>query len=599
MLTINNLNIIQSVDELPECGKTIYMDAETNGLKPYEGDKACGWAVTWDDNPKAYYIPIRHTCPGAMNLPLAQVNEWLQHTVNSAEVWVNHNIKFDAHFLNVDGVYADCDWIDTVLPAKMIDSDRMNHRLKDLCRDWCGMDMGEELEVKAYLKGIKSKDYSRVPIDMLGRYACMDTIGNRTLWLWEKKHLPEGQRELWEREFKLTKVLFKMEARGLRIDKERTLFEKRKTLQSLIQTVDRVDELTGVELIDSSASCFDILCNSLGLPVLKYTPKGGPSFDKDAMTLYCGHPEVVTNPVKKEVVELIMKFRNEGRYLGLYLNPFLEHKDRIHSSYNQIIRTGRMSCSNPNAQQFDSRAADLIVPDEGKTLICGDASQLEFRLIVHYALILGAIKEYSENPNTDYHSFVADICKVQRSPGKTINFAVAYGAGEKTVMRELMNNKEVMAEVYVEGIDVHQYQEACALRAKHIYETYHENFPEIRRTAEKARSLCGRRGFIKNFYGRRRHLPKRMSHKAFNSLIQGCAMDVIKERMVYLETNPWYKENEVELLANKHDELLFQCPNDIVEEAMSKLKLDLEDNNDFRVPFVWDLGKGKTWNEAK
>lgn len=636
------LRIVEDLSDLPDLRKAhkVYADSETTSFSdremavhPYMGHRACGWAITADNHVGAWYVPIRHRSPGARNLDPAAVSKWLGEVLSSADQWVNHFVKFDAHVAHVDGVSFESTelWCTNNL-AKTIDSDRFGHQLKPLLREWVGMETPEETKVKQYLESIKlprnakCKDYGRVPIDVLGVYACVDVIGARALMNWLIDHRPEGMERLWKTETQLTSVLFDMERDGLFVDRENTILEKEKALTAMVLLATEFKRLTGRELTDSNKCFHETLCGSLGLPVLAYTENKKsktrqPSFDRATLDLYAGHPAVLSDPEGAGlIVRIITRFRKWQTYHGLFLDPFLERVDEkglLHSNYNQCIRTGRMSCKDPNAQQFDERAAALIIPEKDRVFLCGDASQMEFRLIAHYIRDETAIKAYADDPNTDFHQWVANLCGVQRSPGKTLNFAMGYGAGRKRVTHLLSHNKDVMAEVsllvdaaILRG-DVHPqsragfYASACAHRADELYLRYHERLPGIKATMEKAAGLCRRRGWIRNAYGRRRHLPPNASYRALNSLVQGCAMDAVKRGMVSLSPrfNPDSREMGLRLLANKHDEVLADVPREALgdEKIKEHFVRCLEDVGvEFRVPIVWHAGwSEESWAKAK
>ena len=648
MITFENkygpLRIVEDISELPDFAGAvdIYADAETTSFDdttpafhPHLGHRVCGWAITVDNAPGAWYIPIRHRSPGANNLDPVVVSLWFQEILDRGVRWINHNVKFDAHFAAADNIaFGDTELWCTVVLAKTIDSDRYSHALKPLLREWLELDTPEETEVKSYLdsiqvgksKATKCKDYGRVPIDTLGRYACMDVIGNRKLMRYLEANRPEGMEGLWRTETLLTPVLFDMEAAGLFVDEQSTMHERLKAMSALVTLGEAFETITGRELVDSNKLYHEILVGQLGLPVLSWgkptkTRGRSPSFDKAALELYAGHPRVLSDPEGAgKLVKIIRTFRSWQTYNGLFLEPFLERRDAkglLHSNYNQVVRTGRMSCSDPNAQQFDARAGRLIIPEEGRTFLCGDASQMEFRLIVHYTKDEDAIIAYANDPNTDYHQWVADLCEVARKPAKNLNFAMAYGAGKGKVTHMLQHNKSIMEEVgatvdaaiargdVLPGARASVYGAACENKAEEIYRIYHERLPGIRTVSEKASALCKRRGWIRNAYGRRRHLPAKAAYRAFNSLVQGCAMDAIKHGMVTLAPryNRTSRDMGLRLLANKHDEVLADLPIEAMgSPEVEKHYLECMQNvgYDFRVPIVWDAGWSRdNWTDAK
>lgn len=624
--------LVEPGDDLPDLRveKHLFLDGETTGFSdkveafhPYHGHRLCGFAVTADADPRCWYVPVRHR--GASNVPESKWKPWARHLLERAPAWVNHNVKFDAHFMHVDGVDRKGPMIDTVVLSQTIDTDRWSHGLKPLCRDW-GIDpMDEAREVEAYLKGAKSKDFAVVPPDVLGRYAMRDVSANRKLFSHVVRVRPPDLEEVWNLEVEMTSVLFRMESIGFMVDDQQLRIEKVKCLSRMLPICDRLHKITGVEFTNSSDWIHDQLCTQRGLPVLRWTESkqrdangkkmpGGPSFDAEALQLYLGHPAVITNPEAMEIVKLIQAYRSDSTYLSLFVDSLLEkHVDGVvHPSYKQLIRTGRMAGSDPNTQQFEERAKALVHPRPGYAFVSADASQIEFRIIAHYCRDEETIRAYNEDPSTDYHQWVADKVGMKRSPAKTLNFSMAYGAGRAKVEQQLAMNPDIMesvmadVEAYCATREVSpekkrdMYAAACAARASAIYEEYHERFPGIKRCMTDAATLCRQRGWVQNAYKYRRHLPAWAAHKGFNSIVQGGAMHVIKERMVAL--SPLVREYGAEILINVHDEILFEVP---VEHARSdEWRRWLDEQlcaveKKFRVPFKWDIGwSEQSWKEA-
>ena len=118
---------------------------------------------------------------------------------------------------------------------------------------------------------------------------------------------------------------------------------------------------------------------------------------------------------------------------------FVGKDGRIHGHINQIRSddggtvSGRVSMNNPNLQQIPARDPELgpmirslFLPEEGEQWASIDFSQQEPRIAVHYAHIYGestntqlsGVKEmvdaYTNNPDTDFHTMVAEMTGLGR-----------------------------------------------------------------------------------------------------------------------------------------------------------------------------------------
>lgn len=632
--------LVEDPNDLPDLtgASTLFMDFETatsgvqkddflhrkergckrrGGVWPYLGDSICGIAVTADDNPRSWYVPVRHVNL-KWNLPLESVSKWLDVHLRAVPRWVNHNIKFDAHFAYREtGTAYEGKLVDTLTMAKCYDSDRLNHALKALCREWCDLDMSGEEFLKSWLKSEKTKDYADAPADILGGYACEDVQGNRVLYRMLQEKMPGDLDRVCRMEVEMTTLLFDMERRGLQVNRKELKIALTKSLHNLIMMNQEINDAVGFEYTDSSKSNTEIFINQMHLPVQGYTDKGQPSFAKEAMAQYKSDPDVLADPAKEKLVTQIDQFRAEKHFKSTFLTPYLLFSDEnelIHPSYNQVVRTGRMSCSEPNFMGLSPQAKELVHPRDGCAFLSFDASQVEFRLIVHYIKDEPTIKAYHENPRTDFHSWVAEQCRVKRGPGKTLNFAIGYGAGEKKVTSNLRANEDIIKEIALrvnkmieegrapENLRQGIFNKNVVEHASFVYRTYHAKFPGLKVMAKRTERNCKVRGWVKTAFGRRRHLPSDYAHKGFNAVVQGCAMDYIKDRMVILFHDQRLRGWGVYMLANVHDEILFEGPVEAMRDPMVRayiLSVLQTDPIGFRVPLRWDAGYSeKTWREA-
>lgn len=624
--------LVETPADLPEPKQLpLYLDNESrshddslrsSGLFPYKGDKIAMTSIAYEGARDAFAVPVRMR-DSMCNIPVDTWRRWMIDVMSKATAWRNHNPKFDWHFNVLDGIEipdetpVEC----TLTLAKIIDSDRWSHNLKDLAREWLSWDYASEDKIRAWLdgyklpRGAKAKCYALVPTDLLAQYACDDVLATRALYEYCSAKLEEmsvnGETDLrptWEMEKKLTLCLFDMERIGLKTDERDLKIAKYKSLHRMIKMSTRIKELTGREFVDSSKFSFGLLVGAWGLPILSRDKKSGnPSFDKDALKLYQSHPEVVIDPLKRETLDLIMSLREEETYSSLFVDTFIDLRDRdgrIHSQYNQLVRTGRMSCKAPNSQQWDDRAKELIVADEpGYLFLDNDASQLEFRFIVHYIKDPEAIHAYNNDPKTDFHAWAANMCRIDRPGGKTMNFSVSFGQGKTATVAQLATNEMVIKEVtseinsliergeITESQRIETFKKLCFARGESIFDAYHERFPGIKQKSRKAMHNCRQRGYVFNLYGRRRHLPLKAAHVSFNTICQGGAADYVKRRIIATAPrfNPEMRADGVTQRATIHDEILHHGHPDAVRKWAPRISgvLNAHDHP-LCVPILWD-----------
>lgn len=584
MIEVENpaIKVLSDESELPVHligSKTIYLDLETlsgsettTSTNPWHNCWIAGICLTADDCKEAYYIPIGHY--KGRNLNSEVVASFLTGLFRQATSWVNHNIKYDAHVLNnclnINPEHVEL--IDTSTSAKIINSDMLHsggYGLKHLSKAWLNESISFASDPMApYL--VKNKDYGKVPIDILGAYGAQDVITNRRLHKFIEYRMPDDCRSIWGTEIELTRALFDMERTGLKVDRQQVLETQLKTIYRMNQLDEKLNKILGRPIrAHTSEDCHEILCGRYGLPVLEWTEKtekgggGNPKFDKHVLSNYLLIPNSPT-----EVIKLILEYRELHTFETLFLSSFLrfEKNGRIHCNYNQIVRTGRMSCGSPNFQQANKAAKDLIGVDDGYELLDLDYSQIEYRTIIHYIENERCLAAYKENPDTDFHSWVKDMCRIHRRPAKTVNFLMGYGGGKATLVKQLMKIEELVGplkrKVDSMGLPDKQAESMFILAAKkrgeEVYDLYHNALPELKPTSYAATDAAKARGYVRTEGGRRRHLPSKFAHLAFNAVNQGTAADIQKERTV--AAWKYCKKKGIQLNASVHDNTLFSVP---------------------------------------
>ena len=556
----NGGRLCQSLEELPDLrnSKKLYLDFETSSnnteepaFNTWHSCFIAGVAITADDHPGAWYVPLGHNTGN--NLPFMPVYQWLAEIVNSADTWINHNVKYDMHvYSNNLGIKVGCKAVKcTLAQAKLLDSDRFTFGLDHLSKAWLDRDISHHAVAMApYLK--KNKDYGWIPCDVMANYACDDVITNRELSNYIEANLPDECRYVDQLEQLITVCLYQIERSGMNINPLKVAQTQYRTLRRLMELDQELEELVGYTINPvSNGDCFDLLCNKHGLPILAWTDAAtpNPSFDKHTLAAYLAYPGA---PV--EALTKMLEYRKLSTFNGIFLETFLRlHKDGVlHASYTQTVRTGRMSCALPNMQQLMPWAKELIEPREGHILVTADYSQIEYRTIVHYLKDPDAIAAYHENPDTDYHEWVAKLCSITRKPAKTVNFLMGYGGGRARLLQALASNEDLIASIKASSVEEFKY--LATARAEEIYNTYHAKLPSLRIVTRQAEILCRDRGYVRNLYGRHRRLPADHARKAFNTINQSSAADLMKERLVAL------MKAGFEVIGVVHDEIIITMP---------------------------------------
>jgi DNA polymerase-1 len=559
---------------LPDVIDELYLDFETTSFDPKKSSvdvwKSCwiaGVAFTWDDHDTEYFIPIRYRDHYSEEKNCSEFEAFLfiQSLYNISKVWINHNIKYDYHVASREKFKLDHLILkDTLTRAKLVQSDRFVYSEDVLSADWLGIENVDEHKMAMLPFVEDSKDWGEIPIRFMAPYACHDVYKNRLLFHYIEEHLPEDVKPVATLEEKVTKCLCRCEQVGLSVNPLRLKIEETKVTAEMLTIAEKIRRQHGLLMRPNvNADCYEVFHKQMGFPVVGFTEKDNkPSYDKYALATLRQYPGA---PI--ELIDDCLRYRENVSHNG-FIKSYRKHElnGRLHASYNQVIRTGRMSCKEPNMQQLNKRAKEFIEPHENYVFLSFDFSAIEFRLLAHYLGQPEILAAYAEDPDTDFHQWVADMCHVDRKPAKNINFCMAYGGGKKKVLSMLANNADIIKELEADSPE--EFEARCFSRAESIFKKYHNVLYKLRPLTSMAANRLKSRGFVKNGYGRHRHLPIKACYRALNTVIQSTAADAMKEA-VY-RTSPIYNEAlrdfGVEQVAYVHDEILFICPRRHIED---------------------------------
>lgn len=622
--------IIDNLSQLPDLtGRSIVLDVETtsfkdqdSGFEMFRGHRACGIAVSvYPYNGDAWYLPVRHRGVGR-NIPLDAALQWARQTLLQSKEWINHNIKFDAKVLWHDDIWVGSPkLLDTLVLARLVynplPDGTISYDLESLAKKLLGERKPID-EVKQFLSSVSTKDFpvrdfGAVPVQLLGRYAMEDVHLTSLLYQHLIDRLPEVSKDLWQQEIKLQHQLLKAEIRGTKVRVDFIKEAWRQTLYKQLKLIDEINGelqvLTGCEELDlHSPSGTQRAMELLKVDSISFTNKGHPQWNQVNLRA-CGHP------LGAKLADLKQLITFAGSYCEGWLDR-VGHDGRLHCTYNLAgTRTGRMSASNPNMQNITKRrhvstqvedetlcAEFFVVPDDGCNIVAWDYSQLEYRYFAHYTNDPKIVQAYRSDPNVDFHEQLAKALGVPRQFAKTMNFSMIYGMGKKKLLKMIAGmvamakdntTKEQMyafalgAEGAAKAAERMSLSEANFQVAESLYREYHRRVPSIRPFNNQVTAMGKHRGWLKNFYGRIYRFNQDNAHKGLNTLIQGSAGDMVKQRLCALltEVSPVLpNEDGVHLVTTVHDSVFLSVPKEETQRILTRGTAVLEDVANMRVP---------------
>lgn len=544
------------------------------------------------DSGERFYLPMRHKLGG--NLAPDHVLSWAKvNLTRPNQPKVGANLLYDLDYLEQEGVKVEGPFHDVQIAEPLLDENRMSYALEvlgmeylhegkknNLLYQWCADSYGGKTTPDAQASNIW-----RAPATLVGPYAEGDVdLPLRIIGLQQAELEKQGLTDLFTLESELMPMVLAMRRRGVRVN---------------VEAAEKFHEIATAEIKRMTADLGHInvnasedlvrLCKKEGIQY-QTTEKGNPSFRKDWLL---NNP----NPKMRQVSEVrtLMKLRDtfvKGYILGCNING------RVHCSFNQLRSddsgtvSGRFSSSDPNLQNIPVRTEvgkqirAMFMPEQGEAWGRFDWSQIEYRLLTHYAMGTGAEEAretYRSKPDTDFHQMVCDmiskIIAIERSSAKNINFGLVYGMGEELLASILGVSPE---------------------KARELINAYHRGVPFVRYTANMASKRAQKREYIHTLLGRRRRFPGgNFTHKALNALLQGGNADIMKKAMVMI-----WKSGVCDVLGapllTVHDELDWSVPKTaIAEEAMREVHHIMETCVTIKVPIVAAREEGVDWGHLK
>ena len=179
------------------------IDVETNGLNPYDMHQLCGIGIsTTNDKDNIYYFPFRHQSEEP-NLSQSDLNKLVECINTKCKTLVGYNVKFDAKFLENEGIDIQAmDLVDVLVMVRMTEPTTINQlSLTDTIIRSYGDDAGKyDIDTKQVLRKNKwTKDFSLAPPSILGPYCIKDVEWTRRVYFDRLKKLDETkQSELFK-----------------------------------------------------------------------------------------------------------------------------------------------------------------------------------------------------------------------------------------------------------------------------------------------------------------------------------------------------------------------------------------------------------------
>lgn len=415
-------------------------------------------------------------------------------------------------------------------------------------------------------------------------------------------------KEVYEEiELPLQQVITAMNAVGIKLDVDYLGKLSKKMHKELDELQAAIYKEADQEFnINSPKQLGDVLFDKLGLkPKNQKKTEGGQRSTKES--------ELEKMREMHPIIPSLLRYRGLQKLVSTYVDALpaqVSPDGRIRTTFLQTGSvTGRMASKNPGLQNIPIRTEESrsirrgFVASPGYVMVGIDYSQIELRIAAimsHDANLVDIFKR-----GEDVHTGVAvrvfgvkadEVTNEMRRKAKVINFGILYGMGVNALRANL-------------GADTKREE------AQEFFNAYFNTFTRLAEYLEETKEFARKHGCTETMFGRRRYFPgitskapfirAQAERMAINAPIQGTAADVMRVAMnrVYKYLSEENKLDDVRILLQVHDELVFEIKDDLVDKVVPKL-IDimegvLADKENLGVPIKVDVATGQNWADLE
>ncbi|GCF07331.1 DNA polymerase [Dictyobacter arantiisoli] len=535
----------------------------------------------------------------------SEMEQWtyrnaLQQFFHQSQIcWIGHNLKFDWQFLAVHFGIGLRSVYDTMLAEQLLE-----HREISLKATVAHYQLGEmHKEERSWFIDLDRRpgDWSAAFPAGQCTYMRQDVVQAYHVFRKQRASIEAGQlTQVVALENSALPALAAMEVHGALIDVARwkKVLQAKRERQAELEPV--LQEGLIQPLRDARAATYQEYQQAVrniwsspskvrpSCPVDPWKPINLSSADdlKEALAVAGIHVEstreeaLEVHKAHASIIKPLLEWRKLQHFCDAFGENLLAHiqiDGRIHADFRQIgAVSGRIICNKPNLQQIPKKAEEesddvdlrqCFVAAPGNVLLTADLSNIELRILADFARDKAMLRFFAEGK--DLHAETAKLMfglpeetntkkhlykgVAVRSIAKTINFGLAYGMGASGLAGRT-------------GVSLDE--------ARSLMRKYFDTYAGVARFLKQSAASALRKGYATTASGRKRSFPTasiqsqsergRIERSAKNHPIQGTNADVLKRALALLYTT---LPEVVHITLTVHDEIVLECPSDLVEEA--------------------------------
>lgn len=373
-------------------------------------------------------------------------------------------------------------------------------------------------------------------------YAGMDVVLTWGLYKILLPLVPKSSKGLIRFEHDVARVCAEMSEHGFLLDQDytRSFSQELHEIQEYWEAVAYLE--TGCESVNSNAQVAEDLLQ-MGVRLNDLTPSGAYKVNKE-----------ILDPLVEQGNSLaiaVTEAKKAKKWRTSWVDTFLEAADsngRCHASINPLqARTGRMSITGIPVQQLPSsdwRVRRCFIPEPGQVVVSCDYQAQELRVLAALSGDENMIKAFAEG--ADLHQMTADASGVERSVGKTVNFAYVYGSGPANIAKTC-------------GISVG--------KAREVIKGFERTYPRVKALSDSLSKQAEKNGFIVTPTGRRLRVDKDRTYAALNYMIQSTSRDITAAALLRLDEEGFTPYLRLPI----HDEVVASLPEEHAEWGAQRI----------------------------
>jgi len=602
----------------------IAVDTETTGMNCYNSELL---TIQLGDDKNQFVIDLS-------SVSLSIYKELLE-----TKELILQNAKFDLRFLYRNNIIP-IKVFDTYLAEMVLTMGVFNHKrgLDALAYRYCKVNLDKTIRGEIHKEGLSSRVIKYAADDV----AYLHEIKRKQEVKIEDSNLIMALKlDNW-----FVRVLAYIEFCGIGFDQNKWTIKSENDLKALYKSKLELDTWVienKPNYIKSQLSLFDsVECNinwnssKQVIPLLKELGIKTEVVDKETGKLKDSIDASVLNLQKNvhPLIDIYIEYSKAHKLtstFGMNYFKFINKvTGRIHTTYKQLMNTGRMSCGEtnkktgetyPNLQQVpsDKLHRECFIAEKGNKIVTCDYSGQEDIIFVNKCLDKNLLSFY-DNKMGDGHSYVAKLCfpeltnvpiediktkhKDLRQLAKAANFAIKFGGVGQTISNNLAISKEEGETIYNNYMKafpgIAKYFKVMAEKAlntgyieineitnRKSYVDFYTDYKRIKdiisegdfwsnyRVEKQANSnkfINELKPIVRSYFKYQGMIQRR----SFNYPVQGSGSDVTK--LACCKMFEWILEknlfNKVKIINCVHDEIMIECS----EELEDTIKLKLEES---------------------